>query len=194
MKILKRIFLVLLVVIGAAVLIGFLMPSVRHVERSVSMNVKPDVVFEQVNNLKNWPNWSPWYKLDPNSKIVYSEPSSGAGAFYTWDSQNSNVGKGKMSITESVPGQVVKVRLEFEGMNPSEGAFTFEPEGEGTKATWSFDASMGNNPFFRLMGVMMDKMLGKTFEDGLADMKKVSEAAPVISPEPAPAAPVDSSK
>lgn len=195
MKILKKIVLVLVVLVLALIVIGFLMPSTRHVERSVTINAKPEAAFVQVNDLKNWPNWSPWYKMDPSCKMVYSEPSSGTGANYTWDSQNSNVGKGKMTIEESTAPSMVKTKIEFEGMNESHAYFKFEPEGEGTKATWGFDANLGNNPFFRLMGSMMDGMLGGIFEGGLNDLKKASESAPAPIPaEQAPVIPVDSAK
>ncbi|HRH65211.1 MAG TPA: SRPBCC family protein [Bacteroidia bacterium] len=176
MKILKNIVLILVFLIVALVIVGLLMPSSRHMERSVNVSAKPETVFSYVNDLKKWNSWSPWFKMDPNSKMVFSEPAAGSGANYTWDSENANVGKGKLTIEESIPSELVKTKIEFEGMEDSHAYFKLEPEGESTKVTWAFDSNMGNNPFFRLMGLMMDKMMGKIFEDGLADLKKVSEA------------------
>ena len=194
MKIIKYIVHTIVFLVVALVIIGFLMPSTRHVERSVSINSKPDVVFAYVNDLKSWNTWSPWFKMDPQSKMVFSEPSAGAGANYTWDSQNKNVGKGKLTIEESVAASLVKTKLEFEGMNESYAYFKFEPEGEATKVTWGFDANLGNNPFFRLMGTMMDKMMGDIFNSGLADLKKVSEETPIAPVEEPVLAPADSIK
>ena len=152
MKLVKRILLVLLLLVLAAVVIGFLMPGSRKIERTVAMGAPPAAIFEQINELKNWPNWSPWYKLDPEAKIVYSEPSSGLNAWYTWDSNNKNVGKGKMTIVEIQENAYIKTKLEFDGMNEAYGYFRLEPGAEGTRVTWGLDAQFGNNPLFRLMG------------------------------------------
>ncbi len=186
MKILKRILIIIVLLIGVAVVIGFLLPREQHVERSLLVEAAPAVVFEQVNNLKNWENWSPWIKLDPASVRNYSDPAVGTGAFYTWSSENKNVGSGKMTILESMPNSRVSTQLEFEGMETATGYFKFEPDGAGTKVTWAFDANMGSNPFFRLMGLMMDKMLGKNFDECLQGIKKAAEAAP--APEVLPEA------
>lgn len=183
MKIFKRILIIVALLIGVAVIIGLLLPREQHVERSLVVEASPAVVFEQVNNLKNWENWSPWIKLDPASVRNYSDPAVGAGAYYTWSSENKNVGKGKMTILESQPNTLVSTELEFEGMEKARGYFKFEPDGNGTKVTWAFDANMGSNPFFRIMGLMMDKMLGKNFDEGLQAIKKAAEAAPeAVSP------------
>jgi len=182
MKIIKRILLVIVVLIGVAAIIGFMMPKDRHTERSIVVQASPDVVYAQVDNLKSWDSWSPWKEIDPNAKMEYSNPASGTGSWYTWSSDNREVGHGKLTVEESVPGKMVKTRVNFEDMTPSYGIFSFTPEGTGTKVTWSFDASLGNNPFFRLMGPMMDKMMGQTFEKGLAKMKTVSESMPAVAP------------
>ena len=169
----------MVILVVALVIVGFLMPSARHIERSIVVNAKADAVFAQVNDLKKWNSWSPWFKMDPNSKMVFSDNSAGLGAYYTWESTNSNVGKGKLTIEESTPYSLVKSKLEFEGMSESHAYFKMEPEGENTKVTWAIDSNLGNNPFFRLMGVMMDKMLGDIFMQGLTDLKKVAEENPI---------------
>lgn len=179
MKIVKRILLVLLVLVLAAVVIGFLMPGSRKIERSVAMGVPATAIYGQINELKNWPNWSPWYKLDPNAKIVYSEPSSGLNAWYTWESDNKNVGKGKMTIVEVQDNKYIKTKLEFDGMKEAYGYFCLEPQGESTQVTWGLDAEFGNNPIFRLMGPMMDKMLGETFTQGLTGLEAAAKAVSV---------------
>ncbi len=185
MKIIKRILLVIVLLIGLAVVVGMLMPREQHVERSIVITADPAVIFDQINNLKNWENWSPWFKLDPASVRNYSDPAVGAGAFYTWSSENENVGKGKMTILDSQPNSLITTQLEFEGMEKALGYFKLEPDEEGTKLTWAFDANMGSNPFYRLMGLMMDKMLGASFDEGLAAIKQTAETLPPAAPVPA---------
>ena len=54
MKILKWI----LGIIALSVAVGFLMPGTTHIERAIDINVPAVDVFNQVNELKNWSNWS----------------------------------------------------------------------------------------------------------------------------------------
>lgn len=68
-------------------------------------------------------------------------------------------------------------RLTFkDGFNStSTGTLKLEPEGAATKVTWSFAGEAGNNPMMRDMGLMMDGMIGKDFETGLANLKVLAE-------------------
>ena len=55
------------------------------------------------------------------------------------------------------------------------GTLKLEPEGAGTKVTWSFAGEAGRNPMMRYMGLMMDGMVGQDFEVGLANLKVLAE-------------------
>jgi Polyketide cyclase / dehydrase and lipid transport len=173
MRILKRILIFIVLMVA----IGFFMPGTTHVERSIDINAPAVKVFDNVNDLKKWNTWSPWSQLDPNAKWTYSEPNtSGQGAWYTWVSDNKNVGKGKMTIIESKQNEGVKYNLEFEGMGSSIAGFKLTPKDSlNTQVTWTMDSDNGLNPISRWFGVFMDKMLGSDFEKGLASLKKISE-------------------
>lgn len=184
MKILKRIGIFLLALIVILVVISFFLPAKVHVDRTVVINAQPSVVFMQVNNLHNWNNWMPWNKLDPNMKIEYHGPEEGTGAGYSWTSDNKQVGKGKIAITESIPNQTVITSLDFMENGVASGSFKFEPAEGGTKVTWGMDMDMGMNPVGKYFGLFMDQMLGGDFEKGLTDLKKVSESyTPPVVPE-----------
>src|SRR5580704_10732119 len=108
MKIFKRILIVLVILIALIVIIGFLLPSKVHMERSMVMKAPAKFAFDQVNTLKNWENWSPWHKIDPKMALTYSGPASGKDAKYAWVSDNSQVGSGSLTISESMPDSLVK--------------------------------------------------------------------------------------
>jgi len=132
-----------------------------------------------VNDFHNWEAWSPWAKLDPAAKATFEGPSTGTGAIFKW-AGNKEVGEGSMTITESRPSDLIRIKLEFlrpfEATNSAE--FTFKPEGNRTAVTWSME---GKNNFIAkavCLLMNMDKMVGGQFEQGLAQMKAVVEAAP----------------
>ena len=58
---------------------------------------------------------------------------------------------------------------------PSNGALTLEPEGTGTKVTWSMLGTSEGNFMMKLFAPFMDNMVGPDFEDGLKNLKAVAE-------------------
>jgi hypothetical protein len=169
---LATIFVVLAIIVA-------LQPPTFRVERSATISAPREVVFSQVNDLHNWQTWSPWAKLDPEAKNIFEGPPAGTGAAFAW-SGNKEVGEGRMTITESRPDELVRLRLDFvkpfAGTNTAE--FTFIPEGNQTKVKWSMSGEQ--NFFFKAIGLFIncDKMLCGQFEKGLANLKSVTEAAP----------------
>src|SRR5881227_3764315 len=102
----KKILLGAIVVIGLMVVIFCvvvaLQPSHYHIERAATVNAPAAIVFNQVNDFHKWDAWSPWAKLDSNMKQSYEGPPAGSGAMYSWIG-NSQVGEGRMTITDSKP-------------------------------------------------------------------------------------------
>ena len=151
-------------------------PDEFTVSRSAKISAPPEKVFPHVNDLHQWEAWSPWAKLDPNVKNTYEGPASGVGTAMAW-SGNNKVGMGKMTITESKPGETVGLRLEFEKPMKATNAveFGFKPEGGQTVVVWSMT---GKNSFAgKLFGLLMncEKMCGGMFEKGLSSLKTVAE-------------------
>jgi hypothetical protein len=168
----------------AAVVVLFLIvvamqPSDFKVERSATMRAPAPAAFAQVNDFQNWRAWSPWEKVDPALKRQYEGPKAGPGAVYAWQG-NGDVGEGRMTITESRAGELVRIRLEF--FKPfaavNDTVFRFSPSNEGTAVTWTMT---GRNNFLSkaiCLFVDMDKMVGGMFDKGLAQMKTVVERRP----------------
>jgi uncharacterized protein YndB with AHSA1/START domain len=168
---------VVLVVVVLAVIVA-MQPSEFRIERSAVIAAPAPAVFAQVNDFHNWEAWSPWAKLDPAAKNSFEGAPAGKGAAYSW-AGNNKVGEGRMTITESRPNELIRIKLEFlkpfEAINTAE--FTFRPEGERTAVTWSM---YGHNNFISravFLFVNMDTALGGEFEKGLASMKSAAEAS-----------------
>lgn len=171
--------LVALVIIGIVLFVIIAgRPDEFAVLRTTKISAAPEKVFPHVNELKKWDAWSPWAKIDPNCKMTYFGPPAGVDASYSW-AGNNKVGEGKLTITESVPSNLIRLRLEFlkpfKATNTAE--FKFTSEGGQTLVTWSMIGK--NNFFFKVFGLFMDcdTMVGKDFEKGLAGLKSVVEKA-----------------
>jgi hypothetical protein len=161
---------VVLVIVLFIVVVA-LQPSSFHIARSASIAAPRQVAFEQVNVIRNWEPWNPWLKLDPNVKTTYEGPAEGKGAISRWVG-DKNVGEGSMTIIESRPDELVRLRLDF--LKPYESTctaeFAFQPEGDHTMVTWSMDGE--KNFVTKMIGLFMgmDKMIGEQFAKGLTDM------------------------
>ena len=167
----------MLVVLTAGVLIlATTQPDTFTVQRSITINAPPEKIFAIVDDFRRWPDWSPWEKLDPSMKRTLGGAASGKGATYAWKG-NSKAGQGRMEVIESVPPRKVGMQLDFnkpfEGHNVAE--FTLVPQGEATQVDW---VMRGPTPFVsKLMQVFvsLDTMIGKDFEEGLANLKVLTE-------------------
>jgi uncharacterized protein YndB with AHSA1/START domain len=150
-------------------------PEIK-VSRSAKISAPAEKVFSQVNDFHLWEAWSPWAKLDPNSKVTFAGPDSGKDAVFTWDG-NDQVGSGRMTITESKPNERILIKLEF--MKPMEATnqteFTFKPIGDQTEVTWTMTGQ--NNFVSRIFCTLMniEKTLAGQFDQGLASMKAIVE-------------------
>lgn len=182
-KILLGVVVLFVLAIGGFAVVVALQPNEMRVTRSAALNAPPAAVFAQVNDLQAWEAWSPWAKLDPNAKNTFEGPKAGKGAVFHW-AGNQEVGEGEMTIIESTPNELIRLRLHF--IKPFEDTstveFTFQPEGEQTRVSWSM---FGPHTFMSkamclLMGV--EKQLGASLEEGLANIKKRVEDAKTATP------------
>lgn len=164
-------------VIGVAAVLALviaLRPAAFSIQRSVWIAASPDSVFALIDDFHGWTRWSPYERQDPAMrKTITGATGIGSSLHYT----SKKLGEGRMTIVDRVPGQLLALRAEF--LKPFKATnqieFTLRPERNGTSITW---AMSGNNSFvFKAFGLVvnMDDMLGKEFEAGLTDIKRLAE-------------------
>ncbi|MBL9137541.1 MAG: SRPBCC family protein [Verrucomicrobiales bacterium] len=165
------------VVVGLLIVVS-LRPGEFRVERTAHLSSSPAVLFELVNHQRRVPEWNPFLKLDPNVKITFSGPDEGVGSVCSWDG-NGEVGAGSCTITESVAGERVRCRMDWQ--RPMTGTatvdFTFKAERDQTAVTW---AMYGTNRFLgKAMSLVFDceKICGPQFEKGLAALGAIAGSA-----------------
>jgi len=172
------VLIALAAVVAALVAIVAIQPSAFHITRTATIYAPAPAVFAHVNDFHNWQAWSPWEGIDPALKRDYQGPAAGTGAVYSW-AGNNQVGEGRMTIIESRPSDLIRIRLEF--LRPFAAThtaeFIFKPQGDNTAVTWSMSGT--NNFVAKGIGLFMnmDKMLGNQFEKGLAELGSAAEAA-----------------
>jgi uncharacterized protein YndB with AHSA1/START domain len=175
-EIIAIIAIVLAIAIAIVLILAATKPDTFQVQRSATIKAPPEKIYPLIYDFNQWKGWSPWENRDPAMKRTYSGAAAGEGAVYAWDG-NKNVGSGRMEILDaSAPSKIV-IKLDFlkpfEAHNTAE--FTMLPQGDATNLTWLMH---GPASFIsKLMHLFMniDRMVGKDFEAGLANLKRLTE-------------------
>jgi hypothetical protein len=176
----KKILIALAVIIVALILAGFLLPSSTVIRQSVAIGAPAGYVFEEINELKNWPRWSYWNSVDPEMKMEYSNPSFGTGSSYTWDGPHT--GKGKLTVTAARDEESVTTEVAFSDSGAGVATYALEPGKDGVTLTSTFTYDHGLNVLSRWMGVVFIKSeVGKAMEYEANKLKELAEAKPRFS-------------
>ena len=176
LKAIAIIAIVLAVGIAGILVFATTKPDTFRVERALAVKAPADTVYSLIADFRRWTSWSPYEERDPDMKRTFGDTTQGKGAIYAWDG-NKDIGAGRMEILEASMPSKIRIKLDFE--RPFEGhniaEFTMVPQGDATLVTW---AMYGPAPFMsKLMQVFMnfDNMIGKDFEVGLINLKKLVE-------------------
>jgi hypothetical protein len=151
------------------------MGDTYEVVRTRTIEAPSAVIHDLIADFREWVRWSPWEDLDPDLGRTYTGPDRGVGSVYEW-SGNRKAGQGRMEITRDEPLEVV-VAVTF--LKPfrstSTATFRLEPEGAGTRVTWTMVGP--KTVASRLMSIVggMDRMIGPDFEKGLTRLKATAE-------------------
>jgi uncharacterized protein YndB with AHSA1/START domain len=168
--------IILAVAIAAILILASTKPDTFSIERSAVINAPAERIFSVLNDFHQWGGWSPWENKDPDMKRTYGGPERGRGAVYGWEG-DKNVGTGRMEILEANTPSKLVIKLDFfkpfEAHNTAE--FTMLPQGNATNVHWVMHGPATFMSKVMTVFVNFDKMVGKDFEQGLANLKKLTE-------------------
>ena len=165
MKFLKYFFILLLalIVIGAIYLAT--LDGSYDVKRSRIVHAEPAVVFNDLNDYKNWSAWGPWYEQDPTIEATYPDNTIGEGASYTWTSKDGDGAMRTISVDKPKSlNQEIIFKTPFGDMK-SDVYWTLEKVKEGTNLTWGMKGKMSF--LTRFMASSMEESIGPMEERGL---------------------------
>ncbi len=154
-------------------------PSSFSYSRSGLINSTPENIFPYISQLNLGGQWSPYEKRDPKMQKEITGTDGAPGAKMTFDG-NKDVGAGSIEILSLVPNERVNMRLLMTKPMNADNQIRYElkREGDQTRFTWNMS---GDGGFFqKIFSVFVDceKMIGKDFEEGIQNLKKVVESKP----------------
>jgi len=175
-EIIAIIAIVIAIAIAIILILAATKPDTLRVQRAITVKAPAEKIFPLINDFHQWRSWSPYEDRDPALKRTYSGAESGKGAVYAWEG-NNNVGSGRMEILETSVPSKIRIKLDFfkpfEGHNTAE--FTMLPQGDATSVTWLMQGPARFVTRVMQVFINLDNMIGKDFEVGLANLKKLTE-------------------
>ncbi|NNL83543.1 MAG: transcription activator effector-binding protein, partial [Winogradskyella sp.] len=159
-------------------LIGFsiyvaVQPNEFDVQRKRTIQAPAAVIYNNVNDYKNWNAWSSWIEKNPDTKVTYPEQTSGVGGSYYWEDDD---GKGSMTTVDTDPVNSITQEMRFEDFPPSTVNWTFDAiDNTSTEVTWQMTGA--DLPFmmkfFSVISGGYDAMMGPDFERGLEKLDSI---------------------
>jgi len=174
MKALKYLFLLLLLIIVAGAIYVATLESSYDVSRTKIIKAPVEVVYNNVNDYANWPDWSPWIEQEPLAALTFGEKTSDEGATYGWNGEI--LGEGSMETLAVKTNESINQKITF--IKPWESQsdiyWTFKSVEEGTEVSWGMKGELDfmSRAFMTFSGGM-EKEVGPDFERGLFKLDSV---------------------
>jgi len=174
----RRMLSVLLAIVVAIIVIGFLLPREVVVQRSEVIDTRPDIAFAVLNNLTYFNEWSPWYARDPDAGYRLEGPAAGVGSTLVW-AEAGDTSSGRLWITRSSPTEAIDLRLAL-GETETENFFRVQAVDGGVnehaQVTWGMRMQFGVFDLTgRYVGLMLPSLVGSDYQRGLERLKRYLE-------------------
>lgn len=132
MRILKYIFLLIVLAMVALTVFVATQKGEFDVTKSRVINSPRNVIFNYVNDYRNWENWGSWKAEDPEMKFNYPVVTAGKGASYSWVGSDS---EGNMQTIFAKENDSIAQKMIYNG-SPSNVSWRFKDTIGGTKVIW----------------------------------------------------------
>lgn len=169
MRIIKYIFLLLLLSLVALSIFIATQKGDFQVERSKIINSPKASVYNYVNDFRNWSDFASWTNNNTDIQTNFSQNSIGKGAYYSWE---SNDGKGKIHTIAVKENDSIYQTSDFDG-NISKVSWRFKDTIGGTKVSWTTKGKMSFfSKIYSALNGGADKVIGAIFEKSLVNLDK----------------------
>ena len=161
---------------GGIILFGLLLPSRPQVVREAVIDAGSATVFALLNDFRQVDKWAPYAGDDPNSRIDITGPPAGVGATISWSGQI--VGRGRQTITESVPFERIVSEIHTGDALTASSELQLEDIGNKTRVTWRWRRHFGLNLAGRYLGLFANSIHGPRLEQNLEQLADMAEQLP----------------
>ncbi len=173
MKVLKYLFLLLLIIfIGGAVFFSLKNGS-YYISEKKTIQAPPSLIYEQIADFENWGNWNPWLS-SPDVINTLGKQTTGIDGSFSFKDESGN---GSMKITQLDPDKSIVSQMNYHtSFTDSESIITttINPVQNGTEVVWSIKGEDGlkNKVMNFIFGLNLEKELKHKYKEGLNNIEK----------------------
>tara|TARA_B100000614_G_C14510969_1_gene478553 strand:- start:172 stop:711 length:540 start_codon:yes stop_codon:yes gene_type:complete len=176
MAIAKTLFRFLLSILFILLVIGIFLPSNATLEKNIKIQASANKIFPHINEMILFYEWTPWNKISRNTEVSFEGKNKGIGAKIVWKNPDNEINNGNIVISKSEVDRLVKMNFNFGGKFQGESTFFLEQGSSNfTNMKWKIEAEFGWDLFSRYTGLLFEKIIGETYQDGLMDLKNKIE-------------------
>ena len=154
-----EVLLALLIVLLLAVVVGVLLPSHGHIERTVEVSNPVRQVFDSIDTFRRYPQWTAARMWDPQVQMRLEGPESGVGAKVAWSSTNAKVRDGSLTITSSDEDNKVTMAVDNHWTGTDKTyTLSLKPSSNGRTVVihWAYDVDYGWDLMARYAGLYIN--------------------------------------
>jgi effector-binding domain-containing protein len=169
MRILKYLFLLLLLSLVAMSIFVATQKGEFIVERSKIINSPKSAVYNYVNESKNWKEWNSLAVEDSLINIIPSQNTVGKGSSFSWQGEQGDGDLQTISVKEN---ENIVQKMNFNG-NTADVSISFKDTLGKTKVSWKAKGEMGF--LFKVLTSFnggAKKIFGSMFEKSLVNLDK----------------------
>lgn len=175
----KRFPLRLLALAAFVLVFPFFLRRRPRVERRITILAPPETIFPFLDDLRNWPLWTPWSRRE-EMHYSYGDIPRGAGSEQHWDNGKM---RGIVRVGKLDPDHRIDYEIELQpGDQWIFGRIELHRDGACTRVIWKCVWDLAENPYRRYADLLMRWMIGRDFAEGLANLKTVVEGADLLQP------------
>ena len=168
----QKVLKIFAIFIAIVILVGLVLDNEFEVSKEISIKADRHQIHPYINDLNQWPLWSPWQIIDPSVKTTIGNISSGVGAHQSWSGQG---GGGKLTFTQSSTDGIT-YDLIFEGdTSVFVSSIQYHQQGQYTVVKWDMKGKMKPIIIGNYFAQFMDSLVGDSFSMGLDNLKKIVE-------------------
>ena len=155
------IFIFICIVAG----VGYLLPRSYDFEVGTTIDVEPQVVFDNIDKFPDWHEWSYLSSKNPNISFLEFKDD---GSTLEW---TDNRGQGVMKITETEPGKMIKVSSNYGTFPEMISTLTVSSDAGFTVVTWRSVGELPSGPFYGYFAPFFPNGMRAQYSESLRKLK-----------------------
>ncbi len=170
MRILKYIFLLLLLVFVALSVYLFTQKGAYSVNQKLVIQLPKTTLFNYVNDYRNWDEFHAVLVKDSTTKVDFSTISVGVGATMDWENAS---GEGSFKTSSFVQNDSIVQKAEWHG-NTLQSYWVFKETSKGTEVTWNIAGNLDfKAKLYRFFSKGFDSDIQSTMKATLVNLNQL---------------------